>query len=220
MAVEKIKMIIKAVKRLVKMSVLLGFVALGSASFNAAAAVIAFETGTAGFGGDISFVLSPSGGELIGANIKIGALTIAGSSADGSYKVKKGVMSFNTVTETLIIEGKVKGLGINTKQTLLSGTMDDFLYEYSNTSPLNFFRAEGASELNTNLLSAIGLPGTAFDFFGYSIDVNSLGQVVDAGVINTSNASVVPLPAAAWLFISAIAGLAGAKRLSRAKVAA
>ena len=30
-------------------------------------------------------------------------------------------------------------------------------------------------------------------------------------------ASPVPLPAAAWLFISAIAGLAGAKRLSRSK---
>ena len=29
--------------------------------------------------------------------------------------------------------------------------------------------------------------------------------------------SPVPLPAAAWLFISAIAGLAGAKRLSRSK---
>ena len=29
--------------------------------------------------------------------------------------------------------------------------------------------------------------------------------------------SAVPLPAAAWLFISAIAGLAGAKRLSRSK---
>ena len=208
-------MTIKAAKKIVRTSVLLGFLALGSASFNAAAAVIAFETGSAGFGGDISFVFSPSGGELIGANINIGALTIAGSSADGSYKVKNGVMSFNTGTETLSIKGKVKGLGITSRQTLLSGTMDDFLYDYSNTKPLNFFSAEGASELSTNLLSAIGLPGAAFGFFGYSIDVNSLGQVVDAGVINTSNASVVPLPAAAWLFISAIAGLAGAKRVSR-----
>lgn len=32
-----------------------------------------------------------------------------------------------------------------------------------------------------------------------------------------SRPSAVPLPAAAWLFISAIAGLAGAKRLSRSK---
>ena len=32
-----------------------------------------------------------------------------------------------------------------------------------------------------------------------------------------ANISPVPLPAAAWLFISAIAGLAGAKRLSRSK---
>jgi len=32
-----------------------------------------------------------------------------------------------------------------------------------------------------------------------------------------ANVSSVPLPAAAWLFLSAIAGLAGAKRLSRSK---
>jgi hypothetical protein len=51
----------------------------------------------------------------------------------------------------------------------------------------------------------------------FSFDATVLGQVVDAGVINTSTASVVPLPAAAWLLISAIAGWAGAKRLSRLK---
>ena len=33
----------------------------------------------------------------------------------------------------------------------------------------------------------------------------------------TYSISPLPLPAAAWLFISAIAGLAGAKRLSRSK---
>ncbi len=208
-------MTIKAVKRLVKMSVLLSFVAVGSASFNAAAAVIAFETGTAGFGGDLSF--SPGSGELTGANINIGALTISGSSADGSYEVSDGLMNFNTGTETLSIEGKVADLGITTNQTLLSSTMDDFSYDYSALNIVNLFTAEGAAELSANLLSAIGLPGTAFGFFSYSIDVNSLGQVVDAGVINTSNVSVVPLPAAAWLFISAMAGLAAAKGLSRSK---
>ena len=210
-------MIIRAAKKLVKMSVLLGLVTLGSASFNAAAAVIAFETGGSGFGGDISFLFSPSGAILTGDNINIGALTIAGSSADGSYAVSDGVMSFSTMgTGTLSIQGSVADLGI-TNQTLLSSTMDNFLYDYSNSNMINMFTASGSSELSSTLLSAIGLPGTGFDYFGYSIDVNSLGQVVDAGVINTSNASVVPLPAAAWLFISAIAGLTGAKRLSRSK---
>ena len=209
-------MIIRAAKKLVKMSVLLGLVTLGSASFNAAAAVIAFETGGSGFGGDISFLFSPSGATLTGDNINIGGLTIAGSSADGSYAISDGVMSFSTGTATLSIQGSIAGLGI-TNQTLLSSTMDNFLYDYSNSNMINMFTASGSSELSSTLLSAIGLPGTGFDYFGYSIDVNSLGQVVDAGVINTSNASVVPLPAAAWLFISAIAGLTGAKRLSRSK---
>jgi len=35
--------------------------------------------------------------------------------------------------------------------------------------------------------------------------------------LTLTSVSAVPLPAAAWLFISAIAGLAGAKRLSRSK---
>ncbi|MDG2186538.1 MAG: hypothetical protein P8K79_12740 [Mariniblastus sp.] len=50
----------------------------------------------------------------------------------------------------------------------------------------------------------------------FSFDATVLGQVVDAGVINTSTASAVPLPAA-WLLISAMAGLAGAKRSLRSK---
>jgi hypothetical protein len=78
--------------------------------------------------------------------------------------------------------------------------------------------ASGSSELSANLLAAVGLDlGTEFDYFGYTIDANQLGQVIDAGVINTSSASVVPIPAAAWLFISAIAGLTGAKRMSSSK---
>jgi hypothetical protein len=57
-----------------------------------------------------------------------------------------------------------------------------------------------------------------------------LNQYSDGSIIHQGNqnwplsdlnfktyASPVPLPAAAWLFISAIAGLAGAKRLSRSK---
>ena len=55
--------------------------------------------------------------------------------------------------------------------------------------------------------------------------VNEFGSGTVSGVISnefynaqtTYSISPVPLPAAAWLFISAIAGLAGAKRLSRSK---
>jgi hypothetical protein len=55
--------------------------------------------------------------------------------------------------------------------------------------------------------------------------VNEFGSGTVIGVISnqfytaqtTYSISPVPLPAAAWLFISAIAGLAGAKRLSRSK---
>jgi hypothetical protein len=42
----------------------------------------------------------------------------------------------------------------------------------------------------------------------------TFGEVV---LVTPSDIPPVPLPAAAWLFISAIAGLAGAKRMSRPK---
>ena len=45
----------------------------------------------------------------------------------------------------------------------------------------------------------------------------TLDYDLDGSNTVTASVSAVPLPAAAWLFISAIAGLAGAKRLSRSK---
>ena len=58
---------------------------------------------------------------------------------------------------------------------------------------------------------AIGIANT--------VDESGSGYLVGSyfGAEITTQISPVPLPAAAWLFISAIAGLAGAKRLSRSK---
>jgi hypothetical protein len=53
------------------------------------------------------------------------------------------------------------------------------------------------------------------DFEECNIQYRFCGTVISGSAIATPSA--VPLPAAAWLFISAIAGLAGAKRLSRSK---
>ena len=192
-----------------KMSALLGFVVLGSLSFNAAAAVISFGTGTAGFGGVVSF--SPGGGDFTGTNINIGALTIAGSTSDGPYAVTNGVLSFSTATGNLDIQGSVADLSIS-NQTLLTGTIDNFFA--SDQGELSFFQAGGSSVLSTDLLSAIGLSGTGFEYLAYNIESNELGQVINTGVVNTT--SVVPLPAAAWLFGSAILGLLGVARRKNA----
>jgi len=202
-------MAIKAAKKFMKMSALLGFVALGSLSFNAAAAVISFGTGTAGFGGVVSF--SPGGGDFTGTNINIGALTIAGSTSDGPYAVTNGVLSFSTATGNLDIQGSVADLSIS-NQTLLTGTIDNFFA--SDQGELSFFQAGGSSVLSTDLLSAIGLSGTGFEYLAYNIESNELGQVINTGVVNTT--SVVPLPAAAWLFGSAILGLLGIARRKKA----
>ncbi len=202
-------MTIKTAKKFMKMSALLGFVVLGSLSFNAAAAVISFGTGTAGFGGVVSF--SPGGGDFTGTNINIGALTIAGSTSDGPYAVTNGVLSFSTATGNLVIQGSVADLSIS-NQTLLTGTIDNFFA--SDQGELSFFQAGGSSVLSTDLLSAIGLSGTGFEYLAYNIESNELGQVINTGVVNTT--SVVPLPAAAWLFGSAILGLLGVARRKNA----
>jgi hypothetical protein len=202
-------MTIKTAKKFMKMSALLGFVVLGSLSFNAAAAVISFGTGTAGFGGVVS--ISPGGGDFTGTNINIGALTIAGSTSDGPYAVTNGVLSFSTATGNLDIQGSVADLSIS-NQTLLTGTIDNFFA--SDQGELSFFQAGGSSVLSTDLLSAIGLSGTGFEYLAYNIESNELGQVINTGVVNTT--SVVPLPAAAWLFGSAILGLLGIARRKKA----
>ena len=208
---QKVKMTIKTAKKFMKMSALLGFVALGSLSFNAAAAVITFGTGTAGFGGVVSFSPNPGDGDFVGTNINIGALTIAGSTSDGPYAVTNGVLSFSTATGNLDIQGSVADLSIS-NQTLLTGTIDNFFA--SDQGELNFFQANGSSTLSTDLLSAIGLSGTGFEYLAYNIESNELGQVINTGVVNTT--SVVPVPAAAWLFGSAILGLLGIARRKRA----
>ena len=67
---------------------------------------------------------------------------------------------------------------------------------------------EGAANQTTSgdglILFSSAKPGGAF--VGGALNVTAF-----------ANVSSVPLPAAAWLFMSAIAGLAGAKRLSRSK---
>jgi hypothetical protein len=67
---------------------------------------------------------------------------------------------------------------------------------------------EGAPNQTTSgdglILFSFAKPGGAF--VGGALNVTTF-----------ANVSSVPLPAAAWLFMSAIAGLAGAKRLSRSK---
>jgi hypothetical protein len=90
-------------------------------------------------------------------------------------------------------------------------------FDYSGTS--NFWDVALAF---TNLETG----ATTSDIFSVALDVANSdlftevtprGQGGGSVYVDNIAVSTVPLPAAAWLFISAIAGLAGAKRLSRSK---
>ena len=90
-------------------------------------------------------------------------------------------------------------------------------FDYSGTS--NFWDVALAF---TNLETG----ATTSDIFSVALDVANSdlftevtprGQGGGSVYVDNIAVSTVPLPAAAWLFISAIAGLAGAKRMARSK---
>ena len=67
---------------------------------------------------------------------------------------------------------------------------------------------------NVELLTNLGIdPNTEFEFFGFSMgfdfSLDGTATAISTDVINTS---VVPVPAAVWLFGSGLIGLVGVAR--------
>ena len=81
-------MTIKTAKKFMKMSALLGFVVLGSLSFNAAAAVINLTTGDAEFGSG----LAETSGDVVDADISVDVSTVAGISKNGASAIDSDVL--------------------------------------------------------------------------------------------------------------------------------
>ena len=143
----------------------------------AMAAVLDFSTGTGGAGGT---VVNVGGGDALGFDIRIDTLVVSGAGAfDGVYNVDGavacatgggascGALSFDTSTGTLSIVGSVPALGVPLT-TLLSGTIDSFMFFPSTTSAAMF--ASGADTKVPILLTSLGLnPSSPYSFIGSSL---------------------------------------------------
>jgi hypothetical protein len=176
-----------------------------------AATVIDFSTGMAGEGGTIVW----DGTNVIGSNIPIGSLAIAGAPTNnGVYGVSGmssgqggsnfGTLSFNTATNFINITGCIAdlGIGIDAGGNCAPVTLMDGQFSSWNTSASNgLLNAMGQNIQAAALLAAINWPSTLpWDFFGFSLTSAPLvpgtpGPVISTDIRNTP----VPEPATMML---------------------
>ena len=193
----------KKLFRLISSVVLL---AVGAYSTSASAAVVIdFQTGAAGAGGTIT----ESGGDVIGSDINISLMILDGTNGfDGSYSAA-ATLEFDTAANTITIVGTVDPF-VATSQTLLDGSFDTFTYKAIPTGDgiTEIFTATGTDIKSCELLCEIGVDQSSpFEFFSFSIEsVN--GTVISTDIVNT----LIPVPAAVWLFGTGLLGLVGVAR--------
>jgi len=196
---------------------LLGGILTGLMAAPAAANVVLdFSTGLAGSGGTIKVV----GGNIVGTNILIGALTVVGTaSKDGVYAVggagksgKFGELNFSVPVSgnggSFSLSGDIAALGINSIIPLIvSGSFTNGSFNGS------FFSGGGTDKEDASFLTALGLmPGANFSFFGFSSVVNArTGLVVSSDYKN----SPVPEPGSLFLLGTGLIGATSAVRRRR-----
>ena len=185
----------------------ISYFAVAVFSTNATAAlVIDFSTGLLGSGGTIGF--DANGIDVTGTDIFIGALTVEGTPVmDGVY-VADALLNFSTAANEISVIGTVDGLVANLS-VLLTGSFDTWSFTEGLT---DVFVGGGPDVKSCELLCALGVPeATNFEFFGFSLQ-SANGNVISTDIVNT----VVPVPAAVWLFGSGLLGLVGVARRRRA----
>ena len=166
---------------------------------------------------------------------------------NGTFNLNGGALNVDTFNGDLNNTGATLGAGYLSSGTAIDGDYSQnadskLLIDILDMTDFDVLNVSGAATLDGKLKMNSSYAGLAFgDSFEILVANNISGTFssisnrrigadwaweLDYGVdgagnsIVTASVSQVPLPAAAWLFISAIAGLAGAKRLSRSKGAA
>lgn len=176
-----------------------------------AGASIDFGTGLAGTGG----VFTLNGANATGTNIPIGVVTITGAplnngvflvggtcTGSGTIGSPYGCLNFNTATNTLSITGSIPSLGI-APEVLLSGTFTGFT---ANGNGL--LNATGPDSKAADLLTAVGLSGLPFSFFGFSLTSSPILTNPGTGSVSSTDIrnDAVPEPASVVLLGTILLG--------------
>ena len=215
-------MVFKPTSKSLKPLLLIAYFAVVAFSTNVSAAPVVIDFGTGSFGSVGTIV--DGGATLTGTGITIGVLDVFGTAADGQYTTDAvlnfsatgGVVNGVTTTGTagtIEIVGRVPGL-LSRKDpiTLLSGTFDS--WSFQNNGFASVFQGSGLDVKHIDLLTRLNVDiNTQFEFFGFSMGFDfsqdGTATAISTDVINTS---VVPVPAAVWLFGSGLIGLVGVAR--------
>ena len=179
-----------------------------------AATVIDFGSGLAGQGGTISW----DGTNLLGSNIPIGAVAIAGTpTGSGSYAVTGtlaaqgpglyGTLNFSTGPEQnfMSIVGCIANLGIGigangvcTPVELLSGTFTS----WNTNGTQGLTQAVGRDVKGQELLNAVGIPASVpWAFFGFSLTSDVLTPDGRPGLVISTDIRNTPVPEPATMML-------------------
>lgn len=201
-------------------------------SLGANASTISFDEGAGLQDGTISY--DGAGGALIGSGIDfnsvLGENTPSNSGAvlscvgcelnfsTGAYSSTLGNTLFFGSSGTFTVTGELfDGATSVADGTLVSGSFVDSpnAIVFSGSA---LFAGFGEDEKNQDLLDFYGITATDFTFASTGIALGTCGAqgtggfVCDVQNADLVNASVVPVPAAAWLFGSALFGLSAVAR--------
>jgi hypothetical protein len=143
-----------------------------------------------------AFQLAPSGDYVFSMTASLGSTLLYSTGAPGTYSSQSS------------IEGSVGQV-----YTATETQADDPTGRNSRTSAFSFTGQPPISVYDASGLPNISAPG--FLSGSFSIEQNGVSSTVDLGIFGLAPAPV-PLPAAAWLLVSGLAGLGGfARRVIR-----
>ncbi|MEN8205169.1 MAG: VPLPA-CTERM sorting domain-containing protein [Pseudomonadota bacterium] len=211
------------------------FGCLAFVSFSASSATISFDDGADPQNGTLSY--DGTGGALIGSGIDF--YTILGEDTPSNPGIALDcvdcVLDFTTGTNisegpvvwefngggSLTITGTVKdGVTQIASGTLVSGSFSDAVVTGDgNDASVLILSGFGTDSKNADLLNFFGLSEQGFTFASTNISIGNVNYLGNGGFNGTlTNAdfdnitTVVPVPAAVWLFGSGLLGLVGVAR--------
>jgi hypothetical protein len=156
-------------------------------------------------------------------------IDIVGGALFSGSGVGSGSGSFDTNGELTVASEVATSLpalgapGVVTASTVYSGSIVGNLWTYSGTSQTTFAGCTGNGALCSNVTVGTGAPSTGNAVFTLDIltggawfTSSTIATLATLNVDHTLAVAAVPVPAAAWLFGSALLGLAGVARKRKA----